>query len=128
MSRRMRVAALAFVLSLTPACAAVHNANPLAPAETTDQRAYALVSAYALVLEQAAALARDPATPRAVKNALVQAESAATPAVELVKIAALGSREASGAGDALAREQALLNAVDAAAGPVAALSKLVRRR
>jgi hypothetical protein len=126
-SRLARTLALAFALSLTPACAAVHLANPIAAAQTADQKAYAMICAYALVLEQAAVLAANPATPPAVNAALTKAEAAAIPAVELVKISAVAARESNDADGAMAREQALTRAIDAAAGPVAALSNLVNR-
>lgn len=127
MSRLLRTIALAFVLSLTPACASGPLPDPFAAAQSADQKAYALIRAYALVLEEAADLASNSATPQSVRDALTKAEAAATPAIELVKIAAVGVREASDTSDALARQQALVRAIDAAAAPVAALSQLVHR-
>jgi hypothetical protein len=84
-----RVFALACALALTPACAALHfNApNPIAAAQTNDQRAYALIESYGALVETATIIVRDPSIPIEAKRALGRAEAAATPAVQTLEIA-----------------------------------------
>jgi hypothetical protein len=145
----LRTAALAIALSLTPACASFELAgtrfeNPAASARTLDQRAYALIHAYAAVIEEATDIVRDPAAPRAFKRALGQAEAIATPAVETLEIAVaayLRARSdfeaASGAGQPTLERAAtaltiaarrLSDAIEAAQAPVSELQDLVRAR
>jgi hypothetical protein len=93
MNRFLRVTALALALAATPACASLRLGetqieNPIAAARTLDQRAYALLHAYAAVLEEAGDIVRDPAAPTAFKRALGEAERVATPAAETLAIAA----------------------------------------
>lgn len=123
MIRRVRICALALALAATPACVSLTPLNPFAAARSADQQAYVLIGAYALALEEAGTLVRDPATPRAVKSALAAAEARATPAVELVKIAAVAYRraETETTGAALAR------AIAEAQAPIADLAVLVRK-
>lgn len=117
MRHPLRVLALASALVLTPACAAMRVGetqieNPTAAARTIDQRAYALLSAYAAVLEEATDIVADPATPPAFRRALGQTERAATPAVETLQIAvaaylrAQADLEAAGVEDRPAIERA----------------------
>jgi hypothetical protein len=92
MRHPLRVIVLACVLTFLPACASLQLGharfdNPIAAAQTADQRAYALLHAYAAVVEEATDIVRDPATPPAFKRALGQAERMATPAVETLQIA-----------------------------------------
>jgi hypothetical protein len=92
MIRPIRTLALAIALATTPACASLplggtRIENPIAAARTLDQRAYALLHAYAAVVEEATDIVRDPAAPAAFKRALGQAERAATPAAETLGIA-----------------------------------------
>jgi hypothetical protein len=92
MRHPLRVLALACAMTLTPACASLQLGstrieNPLAMAQTVDQRAYALLHAYAAIVEEATDIVADPATPLAFKRALGQAERAATPAVETLHVA-----------------------------------------
>jgi hypothetical protein len=92
MRHPLRVLALACALTLTPACAALQIGqtrieNPIAAAQTIDQRAYALLHAYAAIVEEATDIVADPATPLAFKRSLGQAERAATPAAETLQIA-----------------------------------------
>jgi hypothetical protein len=145
----MRALALACALALTSACAslqlgATRIENPVAAAHTLDQRAYALLHAYAAVLEEAADIARDPAAPLAFKRALGQAERAATPALETLQIAVsayvraradfeAASGENQSALDRAASAMAiaarrLSGAIEAAQAPVAELEGLVRAR
>ena len=83
----MRTLILACVLWLAPACASAPNERPVASAHSLEQRGVALVQAYAIILDAAAQIVRDPATPVAVKEALVRAERVATPAVEVLALA-----------------------------------------
>lgn len=121
MKHALRTLALAFALAAAPACSTLRAADPAPAQARLEQNAYALIGAYALMLDEATALVQNPATPRAVKAALAQAEQNATPAVELVKIAAIAHRRAAtgAAGEALAR------ALSEAQGPAAALAQLV---
>lgn len=123
MIRRLRVCALAVALAATPACVSLTPLNPFTTARSVDQQAYALIGAYALALEEASVLVRDPATPRAVKTALATAEARATPAVEVVKIAAVAYRraETETSGAALAR------AISEAQRPIADLALLLKK-
>lgn len=147
MRHPIRVVALACALAFTPACAALQLGqtrieNPLAAAQTIDQRAYALLHAYAAVVEEATDIVRDPAAPLAFKRALGQAERVATPAAETLQIAitayvrARADFEASSGASQSAIERAatalsiaahrLNQAVAAAQAPVAELEGLVR--
>lgn len=95
MRHPLRVLALACALTLTPACASLQLGstrieNPLAAAQTLDQRAYALLHAYAAIVEEATDIVADPATPATFKRALSQAERVATPAAETLHIAVTG--------------------------------------
>jgi hypothetical protein len=149
MKHPIRVIALSCALALTPACAALQIGqtrieNPLDAAQTIDQRAYALLHAYAAVVEEATDIIRDPAAPLAFKRALGQAEGVATPAAETLQAAvsayvrARADFEAtSGASQssidraaaALAIAARRLNeAVAAAQAPIAELEGLVRAR
>jgi hypothetical protein len=147
MRHPLRVIALACVLTFLPACASLQLGqtrfeNPISAAHTTEQHAYALLHAYAAVVEEATDIVRDPATPPAFKRALGQAERAATPAVEALQIAVsayLRARAdfeaASGAGQSgieraatamgIATRQ-LSEALVAAQAPLAELEGLVR--
>lgn len=149
MRHPFRALALGVALAAMPACASLNAGetrleNPAAAARTPDQRAYALLHAYAAIVEEAADIVRDPAAPLALKHALGRAERAATPAVETLQIAftsymrAQADFEAATAADSPALESAaaaltiaanrLSEAIAAADRPVAELEALVRRR
>ncbi|MGD9815103.1 MAG: hypothetical protein AB7Q23_02135 [Hyphomonadaceae bacterium] len=147
MRHPLRVFALALAFAATPACAALAPPdlpNPLAAAQSLDQRAYALLHAYAAVVEEAADIAADPAAPIAFKRLLGEAERVATPSVELLQTAItayLRARAdfeaASGASQTTLDRAAIafavamrrLNeAIEAAQAPIAELSGLVRAR
>lgn len=143
MKHPVRVIALACALAFTPACAALHlNApNPIAAAQTDDQRAYALIQSYAALIEAATAIIRDPAVPLEAKRAIGRAEAAATPSVQTLEIAfsaylrARTAYEAASGGDdsTLARALNALNAATQALGqaiaraqaPVSELQSLI---
>jgi hypothetical protein len=120
------------ILALGVACAAIPACAPLAAqtqgasisrGKTIDDRAYALISAYAAALEAATALVRDPATPAGVREGLARAEAIATPLVEALKIAAAAHARTAGDDGA-----ALAKALAEAQAPVAALAMLTAER
>jgi hypothetical protein len=55
------------------------SANPIAAAETTEQRAYAAYGTYVIFAEKAADLAERPDIPNSAKLRLIQAEERASP-------------------------------------------------
>lgn len=149
MRHPMRTLALACALALTPACAAFEVAgtrieNPVAVARTLDQQAYALLNAYAAVIEEATDIVRDPAAPLAFKRALGQAERIATPAAETLQIAVVAYVSARADFEAATSEsqttleraaaaltiaaRRLSDAIEAAEAPVGELEDLVRAR
>ncbi|MEQ1707317.1 MAG: hypothetical protein ABL864_03185 [Terricaulis sp.] len=149
MRHRVRTFTLACVLALAPACASLQLGqtrieNPIAAATSLDQRAYALLQTYAVLIEEATDVVRDPVTPLALTRALGQAERMATPAAEALGIAvaayvrARGDFEAASGQDQTTLEHAALalaitarrldEAVGAAKAPIAELQSLVRAR
>lgn len=149
MRHPLRVFALAIALAATPACASVqagqtHIENPVAAARTLDQRAYAILHAYAAIIEEATDIVRDPAAPMGFKRALGQAERVATPAAETLEIAvaayvrAKADFEAASGENEPALERAatalaiaarrLSEAIAAAQSPITELEDLVRAR
>ena len=89
----LRAILLACALAATPACASLNTPkfeNPVAAAQTADQKAYALLASYAAVLEEATGIVRDPSLLAVAKRALIRAESVATPAAETLRIAFVG--------------------------------------
>lgn len=143
----LRAFALACALAVTPACASLgapRFENPVAAAHTLDQRAYALLHAYAAVIEEATDIVRDPAAPLAFKRALGQAEAVATPSAETLQIAVTAYVRAQGDFDAASGEsqpalqraataltiaaQRLNEAIVAAQAPIGELEDLVRAR
>lgn len=87
LKRALRAVALALMLAATPACTTTKIENPVAVAQTADQKAYALLATYAAVLETATVLVRDPVLPLEAKRALVRAEAVATPAASALRTA-----------------------------------------
>lgn len=149
MRHPLRALVLGVALALTPACAALQLGetrieNPISAARTLDQRAYALLNAYAAVIEEATDIVRDPSAPLAFKRALGQAERVATPAAETLQIAvtayvrARADFEAASGASQLALERAataltiaaqrLSQAIEAARAPIGELEDLVRKR
>ncbi len=149
MRHPLRVLALACALAATPACAALKIGdtkfeNPVSAARTLDQRAYALLNAYAAVIEEATDIVRDPAAPLGFKRALGQAERVATPAAETLEavlaayLRAQADFEAASGGDAHALQRAttalsiaarrLNEAMETARTPIGELQDLVRAR
>lgn len=149
MRHPLRVFALAIALAATPACASVQAGqtrieNPVAAARTLDQRAYAILHAYAAIIEEATDIVRDPAAPMGFKRALGQAERVATPAAETLEIAvaayvrARADFETASSENEPALERAatalaiaarrLSEAIAAAQSPITELEDLVRAR
>lgn len=149
MKHPFRALLLGAALALTPACASLNVGatrfeNPISAARTLDQQAYALLNAYAAVIEEATDIVRDPSAPLAFKRALGQAERVATPGAEMLQIAVTAYvraradfEAASGAGQpALERAataltvaaQRLSQAIEAARTPISELEDLVRAR
>jgi hypothetical protein len=149
MNRPIRVLALAVALAATPACGSLpfgetRLENPVAAARTLDQRGYALLHAYAAVVEEATDIVRDPAAPLAFKRALGQAERTATPAAETLGIAVRAYVRARADFEATSGEgqpsvqrsataltiaaQRLSEAIQTAEAPIAELEGLVRAR
>jgi hypothetical protein len=146
MKRPFRVIALALVLAATPACTSLRLGqaqieNPVSAARTLDQRAYALLSAYAAVVEEATDILRDPGAPAPFKRALGQAERAATPAAETLGVAVRAYVQARADFEAASGESAqrsasalaiaarrLGEAIEAAEAPIAELQRLVSAR
>lgn len=147
MNKAITSLAFACLLSLTPACASLRAPplpNPVAAAQTLDQRAYALLHTYAAVIEEATDIVRDPNTPLAFSRVLGQAERIATPAAEALEIAIAGYLRARADFEAARGEtqpaveraalalsiasQRLNQAIVAAEAPVAELQHLVRAR
>jgi len=136
----VRALLLALMLAATPACASASHANPVAVAQTADQKAYALLASYAAVLEEATDLVRDPALPADARRALIRAERIATPAAQALRIAfvtylraradyeaaaTLPERERTAAHIAIAALR-LSEAIGAAQAPLAAFAELAR--
>jgi hypothetical protein len=149
MKNPIRTIALACALTLTPACASLQLGqtrieNPISAANTLDQRAYALLHAYAAVVEEATDIVADPATPLAFKRALGRVERVATPATETLQVAVTTYVRANAdfqaasnasqtsierAAAALSIAARRLNeAIAAAQAPIAELEGLVRTR
>ncbi|MCX7359741.1 MAG: hypothetical protein NT015_16585 [Alphaproteobacteria bacterium] len=147
MRHPLRVLALACALTLAPACSALQLGqtrieNPVAAAQTIDQRAYALLHSYAAIVEEATDIVADPTAPIAFKRALGQAERVATPAAETLQVAVSAYIRAradfdavSGANQTTVQRAAtalsvaarrLNEAVSAAQAPIAELEGLVR--
>lgn len=68
-----------FVWAALSGCASVPN--PVAAAETPDQKAFALYGQYTILVETAADLVEDPRVPNPVKLRIQQADARLTPAV-----------------------------------------------
>lgn len=92
MRHPLRAFVLGCALAATPACASFPfgNAqieNPISAAQGADRQAYAALQTYAVLIEEAADIVRDPEAPAALKRALAQAERVATPAAETLGLA-----------------------------------------
>jgi len=149
MKHPFRALLLGVSLALTPACASLQVGhmqfeNPISAARTLDQQAYALLNAYAAVIEEATDIVRDPSAPLAFKRALGQAERVATPGAEMLQIAVTAYvraradfEAASGASQPTLERaataltvaaQRLSQAIEAARAPISELEDLVRAR
>lgn len=149
MRHTLRAIALGLAIAATPACASLRAGqseivNPVSAARTLDQRAYALLHAYAAIIEEATDIVRDPAAPMAFKRVLGQAERIATPAAETLEIAIAAYVSARADFEAASNEsqptleraaigltiaaRRLGEAIAAAQNPVTELEELVRAR
>ena len=149
MRHPLHALALSLAIAATPACASLQIGetrfeNPAAVARTLDQRAYAILNAYAAVIEEATDIVRDPEAPIGFKRTLGQAERVATPAAETLEIAVVAYIRAradfeasSGATQPTLQRAAtaltiaarrLSEAMQAAEAPIAELEDLVRAR
>src|SRR5215470_3398767 len=90
----LKIAVLSLVLVAAPGCAELRADNPFMAARKIDQQAYALISAYADIVDTATNFLADPAAPPAAKRALGAAEAVATPAVETLAVAAVAYLQA----------------------------------
>jgi hypothetical protein len=123
MRHPLRVVLMALALVATPAFALCPPAAPAAAVSlSVEQRAYALLQTYAIVLEEATDLIQHPSFPVSAKRPLAEAERAATAAAEALHAALaayLHTREP-------ASVLALHQAVEAAEASVAHLQALTR--
>lgn len=71
-----------WLLLFAIALAGCQSANPMAAANTNEQRAYAAYGTFVIFQEKAADLAEDSAIPRGVKLRIIQAEERAKPAAD----------------------------------------------
>jgi hypothetical protein len=133
MRHPLRVFALSLALAAAPACASFEPGGPQtekpAAALTPDQRAYALLHAYAVLIEEAADVVRDPAVPADVKRALGEAERAATPALEAIETALAAYLRARAGGQAFKEcvaARQLSETIEAARAAIGALEAIVR--
>jgi hypothetical protein len=69
------------------ALAGCQSANPIAAAETPEQRAFAAYGTFVILQETAADLVEDPAIPRGVKLRIIQAEERAKPVADSLLVA-----------------------------------------
>ena len=77
--RQLQVVYLLLLAVFVQGCA---NVNPIAAAETPEQRAYAIYGTFVIFSEKAADLAENAALPRSVRLGLVEAEEDARPVVD----------------------------------------------
>lgn len=144
MKNAFRASLAAVLLLVTPACASIRAPdipNPIAVAQTNDQRALAVIETYAALVEEAADVVANPQTPAPVRRALAQAEAAATPAVDILRIAVTGYLRAQADLEAMRGKERtsverasaalavagvrLADALTQARAPMAALSRLL---
>ena len=74
-----KILSLILVLMLVTGCAAVRSANPVASAETTEQRAYALYGTFVVFEERAVPIVRNRAVHLSVRRAIQKADRIAKP-------------------------------------------------
>lgn len=132
MRHPLRTLALAFAFAAAPACAPLqleHARMERAAPAATEQHAFALLHAYAALIEEAADVVRDPAVPPGAKQALGEAERATTSVVEALEralAAYVRVRSAGAGGETLAAsERRLGEALAAAHARLAVLEALV---
>lgn len=84
-SRLMMLLVVAVVM--VPLLQACQGANPVAVAETPEQKAYALYGMYVVFNEEAAAIAENPAIPPSVRLGVIRAAEAAKPSADALEAA-----------------------------------------
>ena len=80
----------AWLLLLLTALAGCQSANPIAAAETPEQRAYAAYGTFVIAQETAADLVEDTSIPRGVKLRIIAAEERAKPVADSLLDAYMG--------------------------------------
>lgn len=133
--RTIRLAAMALVFTLLPACSTLplgpDGAHTQAqPAASLEAQAYALVEIYSSALNAAASLVAHPDTPPAIVAALARAEAVATPAANAVLGALAVSLRAAQSPestiDSTKAHRALAQAIEDARGPIRQLAEATR--
>lgn len=84
----MRHLILAFVLPALFALAACADMNPVATAQTPEQKAFAAYGTFVVLKEEAADIAVAPGTPRAVVQAIATGNRVVTPLARTMVVAA----------------------------------------
>lgn len=104
---------LTCALLLAPVAACTHVPKaPIVAAPSTEARVIEVLDGYAILLDAATALVRDPRTPVGIKTALVRAERRATPAVQTLGAAYLAFLRARAGLDPVTPRTANAAAVD----------------
>lgn len=85
---QMNIAAMVLIAA-TAAMSACGSLNPLARAQTVEQKAYAAYGQFLIVEEQAAALVQEPSVPASAKQAVARADAVAKPVADKLLAAVL---------------------------------------
>jgi hypothetical protein len=75
------------------ALSACESLNPIARAQTVEQKAYAAYGQFLIVEEQAAAIVQEPSVPASAKQAVARADAAAKPVADKLLAAVLAVRQ-----------------------------------
>lgn len=129
--RIIRCAALTLALAILPACSSLPfgpftKQASISRVQSLEIQAYALVETYSTALDAAARLVAQPSTPAPVITALARAEAVATPAAAALlgalRAYARAGQSPESAPTLSAAGQNLARAMEAARGPITALS------
>ncbi len=85
---QMNIAAMVLIVA-TAAMSACGSLNPLARAQTVEQKAYAAYGQFLIVEEQAAAIVQEPSVPASAKQAVARADTVAKPVADKLLAAVL---------------------------------------
>lgn len=85
---QMNIAAMVLIVA-TAAMSACGSLNPLARAQTVEQKAYAAYGQFLIVEEQAAAIVQEPSVPASAKQAVARADAVAKPVADKLLAAVL---------------------------------------